>query len=595
MRASSKRNRLLSCARMKRRAERHNGKSTAVSGANATRFAYSTLCTLSGGLLLWAAFPPVGWSWCAWVAPVPWLLLARNRQPIAGRSYWGIWIGSVVFWLALLQGIRKAHWANNFSLLALSFYVAAYLPAFIAGVRCAVHYSRIPLLLVAPVVWTGLELLRGYLFTGFSVGLLGHTQVNHLWLIQISDVTGAYGVSFLVMLCAACLTEMWLGFRTNRRWLPVAVAIAGLGGTCGYGWWRVQTTPKPSDQPLRVALLQGTRDKVFVTNPQLEEESFEQYRELMKRARDADPDVDLIVWPEGAFTGNFPEVIVDGPFQPPPGIPFSLDKFNERQQRFAEKVRVVAEEANHIWQNGELRKRDVDLVVGVTSVELRGADAFLHNSVLWIDPAGRISGRYHKMHPVMFGEYVPFISAWPWLARQTPIGLGLTPGDGPVSFAVHGYRLVPSICFESTVPQLIRKQVRRLANETGQSPDVLVNVTDDGWFWGSSILDLHLACAVYRAVELRRPFLVAANTGISAAIDGNGRVQERLPHRAEGGFILATISRDGRFSLYERWGDLFAGVCLLASLWWTARGWILRRKDSGTWYAVRRYGVRSTE
>jgi apolipoprotein N-acyltransferase len=142
-----------------------------------------------------------------------------------------------------------------------------------------------------------------------------------------------------------------------------------------------------------------------------------------------------------------------------------------------------------------------------------------YNAALWIDPAGQIASRYDKMHLVMFGEYVPFVRYWPWLANRTPIGVGVTPGDRPTMFSVNGYRLSPSICFECTVPHLIRRQCRQLAQESGHFPDVLASITDDGWFWGSSILDLHLACAVFRAIEMRRPFVIAANTGISQRSD----------------------------------------------------------------------------
>jgi apolipoprotein N-acyltransferase len=294
----------------------------------------------------------------------------------------------------------------------------------------------------------------------------------------------------------------------------------------------------------------------------LEQKSFAQYFGLMERARNADPDLDLIVWPEGAFTESLPELIVDTPVQAPPDSSIPLEEIQanvgDRQEAFTQKVHVAAQVANR-------DTNDVHLLAGVTTYQLRGAETRQHNSALWIQPNGRIGGRYFKVHLVMFGEYVPFSRLVPWLANVTPIGQGLTPGTGPSSFEVQGFRLAPSICFESTVPHLIRRQVRRLAAETGHAPDILVNITDDGWFWGSSILDLHLACAVLRAVELRRPFLVAANTGISAHIDGNGRVLERLPHRREG-FILAAVPRDGRFSFYERWGDLFAGACLAATI-----------------------------
>jgi apolipoprotein N-acyltransferase len=121
--------------------------------------------------------------------------------------------------------------------------------------------------------------------------------------------------------------------------------------------------------------------------------------------------------------------------------------------------------------------------------------------------------------------------------------------------------MAPNICFESTVPHLIRWQIASL-KRSGQSPDLLVNVTNDGWFKGSSILDFHLACAVFRAVENRLPALIAANTGFSAFVDGDGRIVQRGPRRSEA-VIYAEVRQDGRQSWYQRLGDLPAGACLL--------------------------------
>ena len=121
-------------------------------------------------------------------------------------------------------------------------------------------------------------------------------------------------------------------------------------------------------------------------------------------------------------------------------------------------------------------------------------------------------------------------------------------------------KVSPSICFESTVQHLIRRQVTTLAR-SGARPDLLVNVTNDGWFWGSSILDLHLTCNVFRAVELRLPLVVAANTGFSAHIDRNGHIVQQGPRRAEQ-VILARVRLDGRVSWYNRMGDVLAGTCI---------------------------------
>ena len=94
---------------------------------------------------------------------------------------------------------------------------------------------------------------------------------------------------------------------------------------------------------------------------------------------------------------------------------------------------------------------------------------------------------------------------------------------------------------------------------------MLINITNDGWYWGSSELDLHLICGVFRAVECRRPLLIAANTGFSAWIDADGRVRSQGPRHARG-TVIAEVSLDRRDSWYLRHGDIPAGICLAACL-----------------------------
>jgi apolipoprotein N-acyltransferase len=142
--------------------------------------------------------------------------------------------------------------------------------------------------------------------------------------------------------------------------------------------------------------------------------------------------------------------------------------------------------------------------------------------------------------------------------------VSVTAGDRPAVFDVpwdgRTCRIAPNICYESVLSHVIRGHVNALTAE-GKEPEVLVNLTNDGWYWGSSELDMHLACGVFRAVECRKPFLIAANTGFSAWIDGDGRIQDQGPRRATG-VILAQPTLDRRTSWYLVHGDWFAGICL---------------------------------
>jgi apolipoprotein N-acyltransferase len=184
------------------------------------------------------------------------------------------------------------------------------------------------------------------------------------------------------------------------------------------------------------------------------------------------------------------------------------------------------------------------------------------NSGVLVDAEGEITAQYDKMHPVMFGEYIPFGDAFPWLYDFTSGALpaGIRPGERLEAFKVGDAQMAVNICYETTVPHLLRRQVSEM-RANGQGPDVLVNLTNDGWFYGASELDLHLISGLFRAVELHTPMLIAANTGFSASIDACGRVLVQGGRRTED-IVLGVPRRCELDSLYIRLGDVPAGVCL---------------------------------
>jgi apolipoprotein N-acyltransferase len=137
------------------------------------------------------------------------------------------------------------------------------------------------------------------------------------------------------------------------------------------------------------------------------------------------------------------------------------------------------------------------------------------------------------------------------------------------------YCFAPNICYETAIPQVIRRQVSTLEGRN-ELPDVLVNVTNDAWYWGSSGLDLHLACGVFRAVEARVPLVIAANGGISAWIDHTGRIRAQSP-KMQTDTIVADVEPSGLRSLYVRYGDWFAGLCLSACIFFAIAEWRARR------------------
>ena len=540
-----------------------------------------------GAMLLWLALPPVDWFPLAWIAPVWWILLIRRKEldgqgcrghvenrdrresgglfsrtkSVVARclgsflaGYRALWLVGLIFWLAAVHYLRLPHWTTRFGWVALGFYLAFYLPVFIGLARVAVHGLRVPVMVAAPVVWTGLELARGHLLGGFTMASLGHTQYRWIELIQLSDLAGAYGVSFVLMFAAACLGRMIRSDDSPVVFWPVVPMGAMLGVALIYGHLRM-TAPSAGESGAKIALIQGAIDVLLVPEPGTAERTDKQYRRLSREAIESYGPVDLVVWPETIFVWSLFEFGED--FAPPEdwkGTAQELELAMERETNRSREPMVRL-----------ARELDSRLLVGVGTWQQGAEDVKRFNSAAFVERSGEFVGRYDKMQLVIFGEYVPFADYLPWIGHLLEsLCATATPGEKPVAFELDGLRVSPNICFESVIPHVIRRQVNELAR-SGEEPDVLINLTNDGWFWGSSELDMHLVCGVFRAVECRKPFLIAANTGFSAWIDGNGRIVEQGPRRATG-TILARPIADRRGSWYLEHGDWPAGICLFCCI-----------------------------
>jgi apolipoprotein N-acyltransferase len=472
---------------------------------------------------------------------MPWIVLGVRRELGGRRPYRSMWLAGFVFWLAALHWLTLPYWATAFGWLLLSAYLAVYWPLFVALLRVAVRL-RLPSIVAAPLVWTGLELAQAHLLGGFLMGSLAHTQYRQLPLIQISDLGGSYAVTFLVVWVAACLVRMLP--LDGRRWSvwPAAPLAALLAGALVYGHVRLSDHAGVRPGP-QVALIQGSIDTEMKADPGQSKEVLTQYFGLSERAVRENPGLDLIVWPETMF--RYPWFLFDKDYVPTdPDAPSTTEIETRSREQVGRMVRELGTSA----------------LIGIETAHFRRTKLDRYNSALFVDRSGEARGRYDKVHLVMFGEYVPLADRFPWIYSLTPLAGGLSPGAGPLGVELGKVRYAANICYESTLPHLIRGQVRQL-RETGEEPDVLVNLTNDGWFWGSSELDMHLACGVFRAVECRKPFLIAANTGFSAWIDADGRIVKRGPRR-ETGIVVADVQLDSRSSPYVACGDWPAGFCL---------------------------------
>lgn len=519
-----------------------------------------------GSLLLFAAQPPLGWSLLAWVAPWPWLWLAKSELP-RGRWTWiQIWLAGVVYWLLAIHWIRLAHDATWAGWLLLASYLGVYLPVFVAAVRVGVRRLGLPLWAIAPPAWVGVEWLQARLLGGFLMGALGHTQIHWLSLAQISDLGGAYSVSFLVMLVAACLLEMAFAgahepYRTSLLRAAVAALLAAtaLLASVQYGRTRLAELTPADDAPRRrVALIQGNFRAVWNSTESRDAEVMESYlrmsRAAVAEASSEGYSLDLVVWPESMFRA--------GLFTHEPGY-----QWPESAQYTLEEVADFGPQE----LRGFVAAINTPILVGIDRQHGLAADGLaaddpraykFYNSAVAVDRSGQLLGTYDKTHLVMFGEYVPGGKWWPGIYNFFPIG-GLDAGDRAVAFEIEGVRYMPTICYETVIPHVVRRQVADLA-AGGQRPDVLVNVTNDSWFDDSSELEMHLTCSRWRAIECRTPLVVAANGGLSAHIDRCGRLMSVTKPMTED-VLIADVATGASESSYLRYGDWFAIACLIGT------------------------------
>jgi apolipoprotein N-acyltransferase len=538
---------------------------------------------LLSAALLWLCYFPLDCGWLGWIALIP--LLSLVRSPAAPRRvYLAAWACGLAFFWVALQWLRVADYRMYFTWAGLATYCSLYFPVAIFLIRRLDRHTSLPLLVSVPVVWTSLEFARAHLMGGFAWYFLGHSQHAFLPVIQIADLGGSYAVTFLVAMVNALLFELlycWKGFRarlslpdagptSSRSALLLQSGLVGvlLAATLGYGWWRVgQQDFEPGP---RLALLQGNLDQQVrndsASQLQARDTVNKHFMELCDAASLQRQRADLIVWPETSFIYGWGEI---SPDLPPERVPSDWQGANEHRTE-------QAHAAARRWQT--------NLLLGVNTMTL-GADSQerRYNSAVYVTRDGKIGGRYDKIHCIPFGEYVPFRETLPWMKTFAPYDFdySVTPGERLLRFPLGAYHFGVLICYEDTDASLARQYA--LAADGAPAADFLVNISNDGWFNGTSEHEEHLAICRFRAIETRRSVARAVNMGVSAVIDGNGRVVD-LPRptwresKKIAAIVQAVVPIDHRASPYARWGDWLPASCGLVLCFGLVAGSVRMRR-----------------
>ncbi|MCG8651672.1 MAG: apolipoprotein N-acyltransferase [Pirellulales bacterium] len=532
---------------------------------------------LASAVLIWLAQPPCGLWPLALVALVPWLTWTSASCQPGRREYWRLYLVASAYWLLTLQGLRHAHPVMYACWIALAGYLGIYPVLFVMLVRRTVA-RKVPLGLAAPVVWVGLECARGYLFTGLSAALLGHTLVDVPEMIQIADLFGTYGVSFVLVSANVAvfaligLARRQASFRATM--MTCAMALGLIITTYGYGRFRLQ---QDRGQPLATFALIQRNEPVEYGQPRAREAEISQNytRQTLAALSTSEQVVDVVVWPESMFTGRTPWVIADTDAVPPEFLNVTREEFHKniplRRQVFLERVAYM----QYLFSSAQPSAEVPHLLVGCGVIHFKQSP-HVFSGVVHLDRRGEVADWYGKTHLVMFGEYVPLVSHIPGVRSLVPPGLGLQTGPGVKQMMVDQTAVSPNICIETAIERVTINQIATLNRQ--QTPaNVIVTVSNDGWFDDSSVIDHHLRCAQLVAVGCRRPVLSAANNGPTAWIDSCGRLVKQLP-RGTNGAIIASPRLDQRSSLYTRIGDWPARFLTLLCVLFAVDGWVAHRR-----------------
>lgn len=488
------------------------------------------LCLLSSILLI-LSFSPFDFFFLAWVSFLPFFFFLYNAKDNKTVVKGGFLFGFIYFLGNTYWIYHSLYFYGSVPLLMsylvvilLAIYLALY-PLTFSVIYKNLLKNNLPTSLYAPFLWVSLEVLRNYLLTGFPWALIGYSQYKFILISQIADITGIYGVSYLIILFNCFIFDIFI-FRRHKLIYPLVPYYTIIFSTIFvliififsiiYGLKKLNETE--SNDTVKVTIIQGSIPQDEKWDYKKVEEIFNIYKNLTLQSKQYNPN--LIVWPETA-------------------LPFVFEK---NKYFTSELIHFINEER-------------IYLLFG--SIMERQKDKYTNSAVL-IDPNGVTAYYYDKIHLVPFGEYVPLRKILFFIDKLT-VGVGdYQPGEGyNVAITPFG-RFATLICYESIFPGQVRKFYQKGGN-------FIVNITNDGWFGNTSGPYQHFSMAVFRAIENRKPLVRAANSGISGFIDSKGRIinKTKLFERT---YLIENIKINDKISFYTKYGDIFAYICIVISL-----------------------------
>ena len=506
--------------------------------------------SIISGLLLTASFPNIGLSIMAWFALIPMLFAVRGLSGFGGFRL-GLLTGfihyqTLSYWLFhTMNTYGGLPWFLSIPIMVLiSLYLALYIGVFSA---CLCTFARKPVicLLMIPFLWVVLEYIRTYFLSGLPWALLGYSQYKILPLIQISDVTGVYGVSFIIaavngMLFMGTLTyfkRIWFGQEVTKPLSITAVTsgIVLLGIVWHYGVLRLEQINQLIAQSPKAVItaIQGNIDQSQKWDLRFQKYVTQKYIDLSVKTQPEKSE--LIVWPETA-------------------TPFYLTYDKPLTRMVVDGIKTAG----------------CDFLIGSPSFAYDNSKVRYYNSAFLVRSTGTVDGKYDKAHLVPFGEYVPLKKWLPFMGKIVEHVGDFQAGKKGETLLWGNTRLGILICFEIIFPDL-----SRIATDHGAR--LLINLTNDAWYGKTSAPYQHFSMSIFRAVENRRALVRSANTGISGFIDPVGKSYGETDI-----YIHATSTQSVALlktkSLYTRFGDVFAWICIAVTVLLAGIGSLKRTK-----------------
>jgi apolipoprotein N-acyltransferase len=487
------------------------------------------------GIVLVLCFPTIDFFYLAWIALVPFLSSLYDKEPKQAFLS-GIFLG-VPYFFGTLYWIY--HSINHYGgvpfftsiiiVILLCLYLSIYTGIFGFLFSITIKRTNFPSLYIAPLFWVVLEFLRSYIFTGFPWSSIGYTQYKFLTIIQIADITGIYGVSFLIVAVNGALADLFLLKRRIKEMplFPLSHTVIGLISllvfiilSIIYSQIRLNEE-RPSNQ-FTASIIQGNIEQDKKWESSYQDVVIETYKILTLQSITDQPYI--VVWPETA-------------------VPF----FFETDINYTNDLVDFQKQLNTHLLFGSI------LVKGKTNEKY-----LLSNSAVLLDRDGKVTYIYDKIHLVPFGEYIP-LQKFLFFVNKLVVGIGdYVPGDNYIKAKTPFGDFATLICYEIIFPGLVRKFY---SNEG----DFIVNITNDAWFGKTKGPYQHFSMAVFRAVENRKPVIRAANTGISGFIDSNGRILSTTKLFQQS-VLTRDIKTDNTRTFYSKYGDLFSYIWIVFSI-----------------------------